>query len=186
MKRCPLCDKEATSEHHIKPRSEGGGDEPRNKVLLCKSCHDRVEGIAFTPALIESERRKIKGHGATSGETYVFMVHNDYMAFAGIRVEEQFTPFNIILPREQPLTNAQVIMDFKGDSPLATLKAVPKLKQSPARGRPRKTIPFYLAKILDEDISIREKVKLTGLPQTTIHRYIKETRGEYTITPQQS
>lgn len=183
MKRCPLCDStEYLTRHHIKPRSEGGTDESRNTVWLCNPCHNRVEGLVFSPDLIESERRKIKGSKETSGETYVFLEHNDYMAFAGIRVNEHLIPFNIMLPKDQPLSDAQVIMDFKGDSTEATQKPVPKKKTTSAKGRPRKTIPLYLAKILDEDISIREKVKQTGLSRMTIHRYIKEKRGEYIVS----
>ncbi len=33
-----------TSIHHLKPRSEGGTDEPSNLVPLCVECHDAVEG----------------------------------------------------------------------------------------------------------------------------------------------
>lgn len=28
--------------HHIKPVSEGGGDEPENLITLCKDCHKEV------------------------------------------------------------------------------------------------------------------------------------------------
>ena len=175
-----MCDKEAVSLHHIQPRSEGGTDDPRNLVWLCKSCHDKVEGIPFTPELIESERRKIKGASATSGETYVFMVHDDFMAFAGIRVNDTLIPFNIILPKEQPLRNVQVTMDIEGDAPEKPQKGVPKIKQSRSRGRPNKTINSYLAKILDEDISVRDKAKMTGLSRSYIQRYIKEQRAVYT------
>lgn len=179
MRKCPLCDGEANSPHHIRPRSEGGTDEPRNIVWLCSSCHDRVEGIPFTPDLIESERRKIKGYGPTSGETYVFMDHGDYMVFAGIRVNGNVIPFNILLPHEQPLNDAQISMDIEGQAPQEPEKAGTKVRAGGRMGRPRKTIPLYLAQILDEDLSIREKAKLIGVSHTTIRRYIKERRAEY-------
>ena len=28
--------------HHIKPVSEGGGDEPENLITLCKNCHKEI------------------------------------------------------------------------------------------------------------------------------------------------
>jgi len=179
MRKCPLCDKEADSQHHIKPHSEGGTDDLRNLVWLCKSCHDRVEGMPFTPDLIELERRKLKGHSATSGETYVFMVHDDYIVFSGIRVNSRLVPFGIILPKEQALIDVQVTMDLNSGVPEKPLSAVPKINPMPNKGRPRKTITSYLAKILDEDISLGEKAKLTGLSKTTVHRYIKEKRTGY-------
>ena len=165
MRKCPLCDKEADSQHHIKPRSEGGSNEPRNLVWLCKACHNNVEGREFTPSLIESERRRLKGSAAL-GESYVFMVHGECIVFAGIRINDTLIPFGIRLPKEQPLANAQVAMPFhvSGKTP---------------KGRPRKVISSHLAKILDEDISIREKARLTGLSRRIVQNYIKEQKAEY-------
>src|SRR5713226_7620310 len=34
------------SDHHLKPRSEGGTDHPDNLVTVCRDCHDEVEGPA--------------------------------------------------------------------------------------------------------------------------------------------
>jgi 5-methylcytosine-specific restriction endonuclease McrA len=60
---CPVClSKKANSEHHIVPRSAGGSDNPRNKVLLCDSCHDIVEllydefGLTYSPDLVTKIR----------------------------------------------------------------------------------------------------------------------------------
>lgn len=56
---CPICGKEASSEHHIRPVADGGSDDKRNKVLVCFSCHDLLEqiyeetGMMFCPALVE-------------------------------------------------------------------------------------------------------------------------------------
>ena len=41
---CPCCRiRRAVSNHHIIPRSNGGEDTIRNKINLCKICHDYVE-----------------------------------------------------------------------------------------------------------------------------------------------
>lgn len=34
------------TDHHLKPRSEGGTDHPDNLVTVCRDCHDEVEGPA--------------------------------------------------------------------------------------------------------------------------------------------
>jgi hypothetical protein len=34
------------SDHHLKPRSEGGTDQPDNLVTVCFDCHDEIEGPA--------------------------------------------------------------------------------------------------------------------------------------------
>ena len=211
VRRCPLCDGEADSAHHIKPRSEGGSDESRNIVWLCRSCHDRVEGLVFTPALIESERRRIKGQAATQGERYVFMVHESYMVFAGIRVHDNLIPFNIILPRDQPLNDVQITLDLPSEPSLKSKKIPEKINErayrgrppkppinnkvkkprgrprlniekpvtNRKRGRPRKVISYELAQLLDEDVSLSEKARKTGLSKSFIHKYIKEKRAEY-------
>lgn len=41
---CEVCGKECVRDlevHHIKPRSEGGENSPRNLVVLCELCHDK-------------------------------------------------------------------------------------------------------------------------------------------------
>ena len=148
--------------------------------MLCRACHDRVEGLPFTPNLIESERRRIKGAKDTAAESYVFLVHDDCIIFAGIRIHDELVPFNMVFPREQPLRNAQVALDMPSPpAPESLKKPVPKINPrdtSRGRGRPPMIIPARLAKILDEDISLSEKVKMTGLAKTTIHRYLKHTR----------
>lgn len=57
---CPVCGvRRVESKHHIKPRAEGGDDSKRNKVPLCRICHDIVEeiydttGMAYNQALTE-------------------------------------------------------------------------------------------------------------------------------------
>lgn len=55
---CPVCLKnKATSTHHITPLDAGGTNTKRNKVYLCKTCHDIVEdynakGVVYSPALV--------------------------------------------------------------------------------------------------------------------------------------
>ena len=57
--KCPICSKDADSSHHIKPLADGGDDCQRNKVLLCRSCHNLIEqiygetGMMFCPALVQ-------------------------------------------------------------------------------------------------------------------------------------
>jgi len=60
---CPIClVNKANSDHHIMPKSAGGSDSPRNKVRLCKSCHDIVEslydefGLLYSPDLVTKIR----------------------------------------------------------------------------------------------------------------------------------
>jgi hypothetical protein len=44
--KCPVClTNRATGPHHIKPLQDGGGNGHKNKVFLCKRCHDIVEDI---------------------------------------------------------------------------------------------------------------------------------------------
>ncbi|GAI10074.1 unnamed protein product, partial [marine sediment metagenome] len=42
---CRICGHRAYSEHHITPRADGGSDARKNKVWLCRRCHDIVEQI---------------------------------------------------------------------------------------------------------------------------------------------
>jgi hypothetical protein len=47
--------------HHIKARADGGGNAPRNLILVCNSCHDTIEGqewgeIQRYRALLREER----------------------------------------------------------------------------------------------------------------------------------
>jgi hypothetical protein len=42
---CTSCGQgEPLELHHILPRSQGGDDVPNNLVVLCRSCHTRLEG----------------------------------------------------------------------------------------------------------------------------------------------
>ena len=56
---CPVCSGIAGSPHHIKPVSAGGTNSPKNKVMLCRGCHDIVEdiydreGIEYSPSLAQ-------------------------------------------------------------------------------------------------------------------------------------
>lgn len=46
LKVCPICGENvANSDHHVNPRSNGGTNASRNRVRLCKRCHDIVEEI---------------------------------------------------------------------------------------------------------------------------------------------
>lgn len=61
--KCPICStNRAVSPHHIRPREDRGSDGRKNKILLCKSCHNIVEdlfsrtGKMLSPQMIESIR----------------------------------------------------------------------------------------------------------------------------------
>ena len=40
--KCYCCDGNIDDYHHIKPRNEGGSDDPDNKVGVCEGCHDKI------------------------------------------------------------------------------------------------------------------------------------------------
>lgn len=43
--RCELCTRTAPIQvHHIRPRSQGGGDIELNLVALCHRCHEKMDG----------------------------------------------------------------------------------------------------------------------------------------------
>lgn len=62
VRKCPICGDNANGQHHITPRSDGGGEEWCNKVWLCNRCHNIVEeiyqeeGLRYSPALIRRVR----------------------------------------------------------------------------------------------------------------------------------
>lgn len=37
---CEVCESLAVDIHHIKLKSQGGGDEHSNLIALCRSCHE--------------------------------------------------------------------------------------------------------------------------------------------------
>lgn len=41
---CAVCASEAVDIHHIKFRSQGGGDDIENLIGLCRRCHDTAHG----------------------------------------------------------------------------------------------------------------------------------------------
>ena len=44
--KCPICTiRRATSTHHVKPRDSGGSNKRRNKIMLCRPCHDIAEEV---------------------------------------------------------------------------------------------------------------------------------------------
>jgi HNH endonuclease len=45
--QCASCgNQEKLVLHHIKPRSEGGGNDPSNLQILCEDCHRRIHHIS--------------------------------------------------------------------------------------------------------------------------------------------
>ena len=54
---CIRCGRnEQIESHHIKARSEGGGDEPENKQGLCSPCHDYEHTKRNLLAFLEREK----------------------------------------------------------------------------------------------------------------------------------
>jgi len=39
---CEVCDSIAVDIHHIKFRSQGGGDDIENLIALCRECHTKA------------------------------------------------------------------------------------------------------------------------------------------------
>lgn len=84
---CPICwVNPATSPHHITPRAEGGTDDKKNIVDLCKSCHDIVEeiydstGESYSPHLVATIRKLHDLHGVgQSGALSTSPRHDYYM-----------------------------------------------------------------------------------------------------------
>ena len=83
--KCPICDKEADSPHHIKSRAEGGTDDPRNLINLCKKCHNDIEGLELTPELLERKRSEKLGQRAISSEEYWYIQRPEGLIFIGIK-----------------------------------------------------------------------------------------------------
>lgn len=43
-RRCRRCgNRWRLSPHHVKPRDQGGSNDPRNLITLCDACHDWAE-----------------------------------------------------------------------------------------------------------------------------------------------
>lgn len=42
---CVLCGALAVDVHHVKFRSQGGADDVRNCVCLCRKCHELAHGL---------------------------------------------------------------------------------------------------------------------------------------------
>ena len=41
---CEYCSSTATDRHHIRFKSQGGGDEHSNLICLCRDCHIKAHG----------------------------------------------------------------------------------------------------------------------------------------------
>ena len=177
---CPFCGRPAISQHHIVPRSEGGNDHKRNIVWLCKSCHDEIEGIPFTPELLAQKRRDKLGSTIIESEVYVFLAHPDGELFIGIRKgKEIILPFHIFFPY-----NAQTQMPLESASSKAWKHTTYSSQLSPSqrevskhrkRGRPCALLPPEATLLLgDITLSSREIAQKLGVSYRTICRRIKE------------
>ena len=183
MKLCPLCDQPAISDHHIVPRSEGGTDEPRNIVKLCKKCHDEVEGMPFTPDLIERLRREKLGAKATSHELYWWLHKDEGVIFLGVEVPgRDLVHYNIFFPYDSQFTLPEQPLG----TPLVDTKRTKfeqndgDKKYSQRRGRPNHVItPEQRAVLESGGESVREKALKLGVTKRTVYRMLKELQAEY-------
>ena len=167
--KCPLCDNEAISPHHIKSRSEGGTNDSRNIVFLCKRCHDEVEieCLNFTPDLITNKRREYLSAKATSQEEYWYIQRPDGLLFIGIKTpgEKEMRHFDIFIPDDSISLNSQ--RTFL--KPLGTKI----IKRN--RGRPRLTVDWELVgKLKNQGLSLRNIEEMTDIPIATLSRGPKE------------
>jgi len=207
MKLCPLCDQPAVSDHHIVPRSEGGTDEPRNLVKLCQKCHDEVEGIPFTPDLIEKIRREKLGAKATSHEKYWWLHKEEGVIFIGIEVpgRKDLIHYDVLfpygsqfaLPLEdenpeitvgKPLKRAETPVSTLEkpvaiNNPMQSLSGIYATRNRNKRGRPQRIIPDEERRILETGgQTLEEKAKLLGVHKSTVLRRLKELQTTYDAT----
>jgi len=175
MRRCPLCDGEANSPHHIKPLLEGGTDEPRNIVYLCRRCHDEIEGLGFTPELVTKMRRARLGKAA-SQEEYWWLYRYDGVMFIGIHKprHDELIHFDILIPydSQMPLlrdlevqnTSEEVVAKI---SPTITIRK---------RGRPKIVLSEeQVSLLLGSGESLRKKALKSNLRKDTVRRRPKQS-----------
>ncbi len=169
-KLCPLCDKPAVSPHHIKPRSQGGTDDPRNIVMLCKSCHDEVEGQNFTPDLISNKRRQnVTG---ASKEEYWYINRDNCLLFLGVKLphRDQLIHFYISFPKDSGLDNIieDTIRNNLTGNPDKDLKYIKKLSK---RGRPLVNITYETIKeMVSDGKTLTEVAREIGVSYDTVKR----------------
>ena len=105
-KNCPLCDrKKASSNHHILPKEQGGSDNSKNIIWLCKKCHDELElsNLLFTPELAVNFRRRNISEGEVSSEEYWYLDRDNGTLFLGIKEPgKDLKEFNIFIPIGSP------------------------------------------------------------------------------------
>ena len=51
---CEICGKKAVDIHHIKYRSQGGGNEIENLIALCRKCHDRAHSGEINAQVLQA------------------------------------------------------------------------------------------------------------------------------------
>lgn len=64
--KCYVCGDKKAAMHHIKPRAEGGTDDHRNLIPLCKEHHDQLEGknwLGFNMARTRYKKEKTSYRG---------------------------------------------------------------------------------------------------------------------------
>jgi HNH endonuclease. len=68
--RCAFCGETSISTleiHHIYPLETGGSDEPENLILLCASCHDKVEAGQIRHTAVIQAKARLAGRAGQAG-----------------------------------------------------------------------------------------------------------------------
>ena len=160
---CPICGELANSPHHVKPRSAGGTDEPRNICWLCNCCHDYIEqvqeerGVELSADLIDEMRRALKIKLDTD---------NDGVSESYAYVDRHCCLLWIMLPGKTKVWVNQFIdgiPEYKEVSLQTNTQAVVRIRR--CRGRPinNKIDTTYLNELVfNKGLSLRQVVKQLG------------------------
>jgi len=73
--------------HHILPRSEGGTDMIRNLIVLCNSCHDKVELKELSYEQYSNGYLRPRPCGKGKSKIKMYKLEGDNFIFVGERYE---------------------------------------------------------------------------------------------------
>ena len=166
--RCPICSNKAVSQHHIKPRAEGGTDDPRNLVWLCKKCHDEVEDSEFTIQLLERKRKEKLGQKTVSSEEYWYIQRPEGVLFVGIKKPgKRVENYNIFFPYKK---RGGIIYQ---QMPLDTGVFPGKIRIE--RGRPHLVVDKDLVRrFKQQNLSNRQIAKQLGISHMSVNRILEK------------
>lgn len=113
----PMCGKaEGLENHHIVLRSQGGGNEPENKVFLCGDCHRRRHEEKLQ---VETVPEGVRFTDKETGETALFTraphvaVAPDLALFAEAQAVERWFDIRGFAQRLKPMSREELI-EFHG------------------------------------------------------------------------